>query len=192
MTWSMPQHVDEQPMYHRTGATVWYEDSKFGIREADRGNYASIDLNLNWSRPDKNCVICVPKGVVCVGHIWNVHYATPLMHDFVDPLGKTWRGKNIHRMSTEQILRLHVKGHPAIKIDLIDYQIPRLRRHHLNGSLEPKGRYGWTRALMQHLMDLCVANQVPAIVKSAYTAPLREARAVGFPTRYTRDHRRGM
>lgn len=192
MTWSMPQHVDEHPMYHRPGSTVWYEDSRWGITAAAREKCASIDLNLVWQRPDPKCVICVPQGKTCVGHIWNVHYPRPLMHGFVDPLGKIRRLKPLKKMSTEEILRLHVKGHPRFHIDLIDNQIPRLRLHHLNGSLEPKGRYGWTKARMQHLMDLCVANRVPAIIKSAYGAPLRSARAVGFPTRFTRDHRRGM
>lgn len=188
MTWTMPRHVNERPMYHLPGSRVWFEDSPTGIRSAARQGYVSVDLNMLWSRPDPNCPLCA----VCEGHEWDAHWLRPLAHGWVDPEGKMRRGKPLKRMTTAEILRIHPRGHPRFHVQLMDDQIRRLGFYGLHGSLEAKGRWGWSRARMRRLYDSCVRHQVPALVKSAYSRPLRAARAVGFQTRFTRDHRRGL
>jgi hypothetical protein len=187
----MPAHVDEFPMYHLPGSHVWFEDSARGIRAADLHDFVSIDLNILWTPPDPNCPLH-PDGSTCEGHEWNLHWGRPLLHGWVDPEGRMWRGKPVKRMTTAQVMRIHPKGHPHLRPQLMESQIRRLGEHGLNGSLEPKGRWGWTERRMRRLWDACHRYEVPALVKSAYTRPLRSARAVGFQTRYTRDHRRGM
>lgn len=189
--WTMPAHVAEHPMYHLPGSRVWLEDSPAGIRIADRHGYVSIDLNMLWSRPDPDCPLH-SDGSVCEGHEWDLHWPRPLMHGWVDPEGKIPRRRPVKRMATAEILRIHPVGHPHMHPQLMEDQIRRLHLHGLNGSLEAKGRWGWTRARMQRLWDACHRYEVPALVKSAFSRPLRAARAVGFQTRYTRDHRRGM
>lgn len=189
--WTMPARVAEHPMYHLPGSRVWFEDSPSGIRAADLHHFASIDLNMLWSRPDPNCPLHA-DGSVCEGHVWNMHWPRPLRHGWVDPEGKMRSLKPFGRMKTAEILRIHPAGHPRMRPQLMEDQIRRLGRHGLHGSLEAKGRWGWSVKRMQGLWDACHRYEVPALIKSAYTRPLRAARAVGFQTRYTRDHRRGM
>lgn len=189
--WTMPARVAEHPMYHLPGSRVWLEDSPAGIRLADQHDFVSIDLNMLWSRPDPDCSLH-PDGEACEGHEWNLHWLLLLRHGWVDPEGKLSRWKSVKRMTTAEILRLHPVGHPHMHPQLMEDQIARLHRHGLHGSLEAKGRWGWTVERMQRLWDACHRYEVPALVKSKYTRPLRAARAVGFQTRYTRDHHRGM
>jgi hypothetical protein len=217
MVWTMPARVAEHPMYHLPGSRVWLEDSPIGIRRADLNGFVSIDLNMIPVKPDPHCPLCIPAEArtaggragrfarrrwrwlrtrfgfgPCEGHEVNAHWLAPLRHGWVDPEGKMRRGKRLKRMRTEEWMRIHPAGHPHIHIQLMEDQIRRLHQHGLNGSLEAKGRWGWTEARMQRLWDACHRYEVPALVKSAYSRPLRAARAVGFQTRYTRDHRRGM
>jgi hypothetical protein len=189
-SWTMPDRVTEHPMYHLGGGN-WFEDSPRGIARAAALGFVSTDLNMQPQRPDPNCPLWHP-GAACEGHDWDAHWKRPLMHGWVDPEGKMRRWKPYWRMTTAEIQRIHPKGHPNVHPELMETQIARLARHGLHGSLEAKGRWHWTRARMRRLWDACHRYEVPALVKSAWTLPLRRARAVGFQTRYTRDHRRGM
>jgi len=185
-------------MYHLAGSRVWFEDSPRGIADAEDRGCASVDLNMQpnrrrlWYRGRRYKCPLHPDGSTCRGHELDTHWKRPLEHGWVDPEGKMRRGKSVTRMTAEEWMRIHPSGHPDVHIELMEDQIRRLAQHGLNGSLEAKGRAGWSKARMRRLWDACHRFEVPALVKSAYSRPLRRARAVGFQTRYTRDHRRGM
>lgn len=175
-TWVMPSHIDEGRMYHRDGRHKHEENSDRGLMEAITGPWDSWDGDLTKSL-DKV--------------ILNNHYFEPILRDgFHDPEGKFGNSFDVRKHPAKHSMRLVADpGHYMIRPIVRRFIVAGL--HPMVFSLEPKGPK-WDEEDMLYLWNLAHKYRRPTIIKCAYTAPLVAAKAVGFQTRYTRDHKPGM
>lgn len=203
VAWKMPSSgIKEFPMFHvPPGREYFEENSVYGVREARRGHYASIDLDMQWTKADPNCRYHTPGTPKfrypgpCRGHAVNTHWRQPMLHGFIDPAPAGHRmpkRKPVTRMTLDQALRLEAhKGDKVYRIEEMRVMFRRCRLNGVNCSAEAKWRSP-NRWRMQQLMREATAARCKTIVKSAYSGPVRSAKAAGFQTRYTKDHRPGM
>jgi len=175
-TWAMPSHIDEGRMYHLDGRHKHEENSNRGLMNAITGGFDSWDGDLTKSA-DKI--------------ILNNHYFEPILRDgFHDPMGKLDHTFDVREHPARVAMRLIADpGHFVIRP--IHQRFVVAGRHRMVFSLEPKGPE-WDESDMAYLWRLAHEFRRPTIIKSAYTAPLVAAKAVGFQTRYTIDHKPGM